>query len=547
MSSEKTSVLIVGAGPVGLTLAIALGRRGIDCVIAETKDRPAHLPKMERCNARTMEHFRRLGIADRVRAAGLPSHVPMDVYVTTSIAAEPILHLPYPSPEEARKLAADCNDASMPLESQQLVSQYSLEPVLREVAESLPSVTVRYSCEVTSFEQDESGVTAVLSTAGDIDVLRAHFLVGCDGGASTVRRAVGCKLEGQGDIARLCQVFFRSNELIERIPRAGQARHFYIADEDPRMIGTAIVVQSDQRHFTLHTSLPEDTDFVPVIQRVVGMLVDVEVLAVNSWSLHLLLADRYGDRRVFLAGDAAHLVIPQGGLGMNTGIGDAMDLEWKLAGTIQGWGGPGLLDSYEVERRQVGARNLRASEYAARGTATWREASNSSINDDTDAGRAVRARVRELADIHQRKGHEMLGIECGYRYLDSPIVCYGDVRDDGFSYSYEPRFEPGYRLPHAWLADGSSLHDHLGSGFTLLKLGSQNLDTRDLEEAFSRNGVPLKVVEAKEDRLRETYGNNLFVLRPDLHIAWSSTVPPVDADALVSSLAGHPTSVRAAV
>ena len=512
MWSEKTSVLIVGAGPVGLTLAIALGRRGIDCVIAETKDRPAHLPKMERCNARTMEHFRRLGIADRVRAAGLPSHVPMDVYVTTSIAAEPILHLRYPSPDEARKLAAQCNDASMPLESQQLVSQYSLEPVLREVAESLPSVNVRYSCEVTSFEQDETGVTAVKSTAGDIDVLRARYLVGCDGGASSVRRALGCKLEGQGDIARLRQVFFRSNELIERIPRAGQARHFYIADEDPRIIGTAIVVQSDQRHFTLHTSLPEDTDFVPVIQRVVGMPVDVEVLAVNSWSLHLLLADRYRDRRVFLAGDAAHLVIPQGGLGMNTGIGDAMDLEWKLAGTIQGWGGPGLLDSYDVERRQVGARNLRASEYAARGTATWREASNSSINDDTDTGRAVRARVRELADIHQRKGHEMLGIECGYRYLDSPIVCYGDDRDDGFSYTYEPRFEPGYRLPHAWLANGSSLHDHLGSGFTLLKLGSQGLDTRELEEAFSRNGVPLKVVEAKEDRLRETYGNNLFVL-----------------------------------
>jgi 2-polyprenyl-6-methoxyphenol hydroxylase-like FAD-dependent oxidoreductase len=547
MSSEKTSVLIVGAGPVGLTLAIALGRRGIDCVIAEQKDRPAHLPKMERCNARTMEHFRRLGIADRVRAAGLPSHVAMDVYVTTSVAAEPILHLPYPSPDEARKVAGECTDASMPLESQQLVSQYSLEPVLREVAESLPSVTVRYSCEVTSFEQDETGVTAVLSTADDIDVVRAHYLVGCDGGASTVRRALGCTLEGQGDIARLRQVFFRSNDLIERIPRAGQARHFYIADEDPRMIGTAIVVQSDQRHFTLHTSLPEDTDFVPVIQGVVGMPVDVEVLAVNSWSLHLLLANRYRDRRVFLAGDAAHLVIPQGGLGMNTGIGDAMDLEWKLAGSIEGWGGPGLLDSYEIERRQVGARNLRASEYAARGTATWREASNCSINDGTDAGREVRARVRELADIHQRKCHEMLGIECGYRYLDSPIVCYGDDRDDGFSYSYEPRFEPGYRLPHAWLADGSSLHDYMGSGFTLLKLGSRSLDSRELEEAFSRNGVPLKVVEVKEDRLLEIYGNNLFVLRSDLHIAWSSTVPPADADALVSSLVGHPTSVRATV
>jgi 2-polyprenyl-6-methoxyphenol hydroxylase-like FAD-dependent oxidoreductase len=535
-------VIVVGAGPVGLTLAIDLGRRGIPVLVVEQKDAPARLPKMERSNGRTMEIFRRLGIAGRVRAVGLPADVPMDVYVTTRLVDDPILHLPYPSPNEAAEVGRRTHDGSLPLESQQLVSQYSLEPLLKEVAEAEASVTVRYSCRLEHFEQTEEGVTAqVVDADGSAATVRAEYLVGCDGGSSAVRKALSIKLSGRGNIATLRQVFFRSRDLIEKVPVAGRARHFYFADGDARMIGTAIVVQSDQRHFTFHTGLPEGSDFASAIREKIGTDVDVEVLAVNSWTLHLLVADRYRDRRVLIAGDAAHLVIPQGGLGMNTGIGDATDLAWKLAGTLEGWGGPGLLASYEVERRQVAQRNLRASEYAALGTAEWRKASSAAVADDTEEGAGIRARVRELADVHQRKGHEMTGIELGYRYLDSPIIEYGvsDEPDDGFAYTYVPRSEPGFRLPHQWRADGSALHDQLSAGYTLLRLAGTDAEAAPLEKAMQDLGAPLTVLDAGEPHLREHYGADLVLLRPDLHVAWRGDAPPADAVELAELVTGR--------
>jgi 2-polyprenyl-6-methoxyphenol hydroxylase-like FAD-dependent oxidoreductase len=524
-------VIIVGAGPVGLTLAIDLGRRGVPVLVVERKEAPANLPKMERSNARTMEMFRRLGIADRVRAVGLPRDVPMDVYVTTRLVDEPILRLAYPSAAEAAARARATNDGTLPLESQQLVSQYALEPLLKEVAAEQPTVTLRYGCGLESFEQDEHGVTARLVGAdGASETVRADYLVGCDGGTSAVRKALGIRLTGKGNIATLRQVFFRSPDLIEKVPVAGRARHFYFADGDARIIGTAMVVQGDQQHFTFHTALPEDTDFVPVIQERIGCPVEVEVLAVNSWTLHLLVADRYRDGRVFLAGDAAHLVIPQGGLGMNTGIGDATDLAWKLAGVLQGWGGPGLLDSYEVDRRQVALRNVRASEYAALGTAEWRKASTAEVGEDTPRGARIRAEIAAVADVHQRKGHEMTGIELGYRYIDSPLIRYseGEPVDDGYAYTYQPRSEPGFRLPHAWCADGTALHDRLGPGYNLLRLGG-DADTTRLEQAVRETGAPITVHHLDEPHLRDLYGAHLFLLRPDLHIAWRGDAAPTDA------------------
>lgn len=535
-------VVIVGAGPVGLTLAIDLGRRGIRVLVVEAKDVPATLPKMERSNARTMEIFRRMGIAERVRTVGLAGDVPMDVYITTRLIDEPILHLPYPSPEAAAEMGRRTNDGTLPLESQQLVSQYNLEPLLREVAEEQPTVTVRYGCRLDSFEHDERGVTVrLVSQDGTAAAVRTDYLVGCDGGISTVRKALGIKLSGKGDIATLRQVFFRSRDLIDQVPVAGRGRHFYFADGDARIIGTAMVVQSDQRHFTFHTGLPEDTDFVAAIRAKIGQPVDVEILNVNSWTLHLLVADRYRVGRAFIAGDAAHLVIPQGGLGMNTGIGDATDLAWKLAGTLDGWGGPGLLDSYENDRRQVALRNIQASEYAALGTAEWRKASTDEVGDDTPKGARIRAQVAELADVHQRKGHEMTGVELGYRYVDSPLISFdadGDA-DDGFSYTYRPRSEPGFRLPHAWCADGTALHDHLGHGYNLICLADADTGANRIANALNDIGAPVTVTRFAEPHLRALYGADLLLLRPDLHIAWRGDRPPADAAGLAALVTGR--------
>src|SRR5215813_6426472 len=209
-------VLVVGAGPVGLTLAIDLGQRGVQCLLIEQKAAPAKLPKMERCNARTMEIYRRMGIAEQVRRAGLPAHCPMDVFIVTSLVEPPLLHLPYPSVAEARAQIAATNDGSLPLEPYQLISQYTLEPLLKSIAETLPSVTVRYGCAFLSFAQDAAGVTAAVNAGGSDEQIRAQYLVGCDGGTSAVRRQLGIKLAGE-TLMQFRQALFRCDDLYERI------------------------------------------------------------------------------------------------------------------------------------------------------------------------------------------------------------------------------------------------------------------------------------------------------------------------------------------
>src|SRR5881396_1280297 len=367
-----TQVLIVGGGPVGLTLAIDLGVRGVRCTLIEQKEAPQFLPKMERCNARTMEIFRRMGIADKVRAAGPRDDIPMDVFIVLSLVEPPLLHLPYPSVKSARAEIRACSDGSMPLEPYQLISQYTLEPLLKSIAEGLPSVTVRYGCQLESFTQDESGVTASVKHAnGTVGAIGASYMVGCDGGGSTVRKQLGIKLRGEYNLLELRQALYRCDELFGRIPIGngpGKGRHYHVADGN----STFLIMQDSTKHFTLHAVVEKDDDMKALFERTVAIPVKYEMLTCAPWRQNLLLADRYQDGRVFLAGDAVHLVIPTGGLGMNSGVGDATDLSWKLAATLRGWGGPRLLESYEIERRAIGERNVAASRYASLGRRKWR-------------------------------------------------------------------------------------------------------------------------------------------------------------------------------
>ncbi|MBT8100777.1 MAG: FAD-dependent monooxygenase, partial [Gammaproteobacteria bacterium] len=345
---NDTQVIVVGAGPVGLTLAIALADLGVRCILLERNDEPTGLPKMERCNARTMEIYRRLGIADEIRAAGLPADCPMDVFVVTSLVEEPILRLPYPSVNECKADIASHNDGTRTLEPYQLISQYTLEPLLKSIAERNPLIDVRFGCEFLSFEQAEEGVTAFCrNSVGQKTRISANYLVGCDGAASAVRKQLGIKLAGNGDMLTLYQALFRCDDLYERIP-IGKGRHYHVCDDQAGFI----IVQDDTRHFTLHAVVDDAAEMPKLFEKIVAMPIKYETLFAGQWTQRLLLADRYGSGRVFIAGDAAHLVIPTGGLGMNTGVGDAIDLAWKLQATLAGWGGNKLLPSYETERRQ---------------------------------------------------------------------------------------------------------------------------------------------------------------------------------------------------
>ncbi len=541
----ETEVVIVGAGPVGLTLAVDLGRRGIRCTLVEKKPGPEFLPKMERCNARTMEMFRRIGLSERIRAAGLRADVPMDVFVVLSMTQPPLLHLSYPSVAGAEAEIRSVNDGTQPCEAYQLISQYTLEPLLKSVAEALPSVTLRYGHEFLDLEGDAAGVTARFSTPdGGTEAIRGAYLVGCDGGGSPVRKGLGIALRGEGNLLQLYQALYRCDELFDRIPLGdgpGHGRHYHVADDR----ASFLIMQDDTRHWTLHARVDRPEDMRAQFERVVGVPVDYEMLYCGPWRQNLLLADRYGEGRVLLAGDSAHLVIPTGGLGMNTGVGDAFDLSWKLAGTLRGWGGPNLLRSYEVERRQVGDRNVGASRYASLGRRKWRSQWRPEIADATPEGEAARDHLARVADTEQRKTNEMIGAELGYRYVDSPIVDNIPGGPEHLFREYHPTTWPGARLPNVWLPDGTALQDRIpDDAFCLLNVGAPSAAAEGLVSAFGRLGAPIRVVDVPEPTARAVYGHDLLLLRPDLHVVWRGNRPPEDPAALAAIATGHETRRR---
>lgn len=536
----QTDVLVVGAGPVGLTLALDLGRRGVNCLLIEQKAAPEFLPKMERCNARTMEIFRRMGVADRIRAAGLPSGVPMDVFIVLAMNEPPLLRLPYPSVDEARARIAAHADGTMPREPYQLISQYTLEPLLKAEAEREPSVRVKYGCRFESLTERPDGVSAIArGSDGEALTIDAKFAVGCDGGGSAVRKQLEIKLRGEGDLLRLYQALYFCPELYDRLPieaGPGHGRHYHVADGQ----STFLIMQDSTKHWTLHAVVNNPADMAAQFERTIGVPVRYEMLYVGEWKQNLLLADRYRRGRVFLAGDSAHLVIPTGGLGMNTGVGDAIDLSWKLAAVLQGWGGQGLLDSYEVERRQVGDRNVGASRYASIGRRRWRAQYRPEIREQSAEGQAARDALARVADVEQRKTNEMIGAELGYRYVGSPVIVDEPGGPEHLFREYVPTTWPGARLPHVWLSDGVSVHDRIGDGYTLLQLTDRN-GADSLSKALTGLGAPCSTLQLSSDAARQVYGYDLLLLRPDLHVVWRGNRPPDNPGEIARLVTGHAT------
>ncbi len=534
-----TQVIIVGAGPVGLTLAIDLGLRGVRCILLEKKLEPQFLPKMERCNARSMEMFRRIGLADELRSAGLTTDSAMDVYIILAMTRAPLLHLKYPSVDMAREQTRKTNDGSLPLEPYQLISQYTLEPVLKRAAERIPTVAVRYGTELMEFEENGPGVVATVQASdGSSRKITAAYLVGCDGGSSLVRKQLGIPLRGEANLAKFRQGLYRCDDLYDHVPLGegpGRGRHYLVADE----WASFLIMQDSKRLWTLHAAVESDEEMKLRFEQTVGVPVRYEMLYCGEWRQNLLLADRYRSGRVFLAGDAVHLVIPAGGLGMNTGVGDAFDLSWKLAAMLEGWGGPELLDSYEIERRQVGERNIGASRYATLGYRKWRSQWRPEIGDNTATGRAVRDNLAKVADVEQRKVNEMFGAELGYRYVDSPIIDSIPGGPEHLFRNYQPTSWPGARLPHVWLEDGTPIQDRIpNTAYTLLCLNGSH-ETAALEKAFRAGSVPFGVLHVASEAARAIYERDLILLRPDMHVVWRGNSPPDNPAELASLAAGH--------
>ena len=535
----NASVIVVGAGPVGLALAINLGRAGIKTILLERNPEPQFLPKMERCNARSMEMFRRIGLSKKIRDAGLRADCPMDVFIVEDLTKPALLEEKHPSIQTFQEKIRECRDLSMPLEPYQLISQYTLEPLLKAEAEALQSVEVLFGHELIEFSQSDYGVSVRFEDSdGQSKTLMAAYLVGCDGGSSPIRKQLGIKLRGEGGILELQQALFYCEELFERLPHGngpGQGRHYHRADADH----TFLIMQDSTKHWSLHATVPDAEAMKRKFEEIVGFPVDYELLSCAPWRQNLLLADRYREGRVFLAGDSVHLVIPTGGLGMNTGVGDAFDLAWKLIGTLKGWGGPELLDSYEIERRQIGDRNVGASRYANVGRQKWRSIATDEIFDGTDAGELIKRQLIQVADSEQRKGNRMIGAELGYRYVDSPCIDNIPGGPEHRVGKYNPNVWPGSRLPHCWLDDGSALQDQLPETYVLLSLGKKSLDTSKLRQSYEKIGAPVTEVRIESDRLRDLYGFDFLVLRPDMHVVWRGNDAPQNPQEIASISTGH--------
>ncbi len=533
------SVIVVGAGPVGLALAINLGRAGIKTILLERNPEPQFLPKMERCNARSMEMFRRIGLSKKIRDAGLREDCPMDVFIVEDLTKPALLEEKHPSIQTFQGKIKECKDLSMPLEPYQLISQYTLEPLLKAEAEALQSVEVLFGHEFMEFSQSDDGVSVRFKDSdGQSKTLTAAYLVGCDGGSSPIRKQLGIKLRGEGGILELQQALFYCEELFERLPHGsgpGQGRHYHRADAEH----TFLIMQDSTKHWSLHATVPDVEAMKRKFEEIVGFPVNYELLSCAPWRQNLLLADRYREGRVFLAGDSVHLVIPTGGLGMNTGVGDAFDLAWKLIGTLKGWGGPELLDSYEIERRQVGDRNVGASRYANVGRQKWRSIATDEIFSGTEAGESLKRKLIQVADSEQRKGNRMIGAELGYRYVDSPCIDNIPGGPEHRVGEYNPNVWPGSRLPHCWLDDGSALQDQLSETYILLSLGKKPLDTSKLRQSYEKIGAPVAEVRIESNRLRDLYGFDLLVLRPDMHVAWRGNDAPPNPQEIASISTGH--------
>lgn len=537
MSSENDiEVLIGGAGPVGLAMAIELGRRGIRCLVVERNDRVGYSPRAKTTNVRTREHLRRWGIADRLREASpIAPDYPSNVVFATRMNGPGLARF-----ENALNGSRARNDLYS--EEAQWVPQYVLEEVLREHASSLPGVSVRFNTELASFCDHGTRVVSALKdvASGETHEVASAYLIGADGARSGVRAAIGATMLGQSAISRNYNIIFRAPDLAGRHAHGKAIMYWMVNREVPSILGP---MDGDGLWFFMATRLADDVDPatvdpVKLIRRGTGLAdLAIEIVGCDPWVAHSLVADIYDRGRVFLTGDACHLHPPFGGFGMNMGIGDAVDLGWKMAATLQGWGGPDLLPSYQAERRKVHERTIAEAvfNYGTVGNQLVRPG----LEDPGPMGDATRREVGEIIEAVKLREFRTLGLVLGARYQDSPIIV-SDGSEPPVEHVmlYVPSAHPGCLAPHLWLADGTSLYDHFGSGFTLLATTGDGAEAAGFIAAAARLAVPLKLLMPGDLRLRDRYGARFALIRPDQHVAWRGDLLPADAEAVLSQVTG---------
>jgi 2-polyprenyl-6-methoxyphenol hydroxylase-like FAD-dependent oxidoreductase len=516
-NTTRVRVLVVGAGPVGLALAGDLGWRGIDCLLIEQSDGAIYQPKMDLVGIRTMEHCRRWGIVKEVENSPYPRDYPQDNVYLTSLGGY----------ELGREQFPPLGEEKPPPQSPQKrerCPQNMFDPILRTFAGRQESIALRYRTKLTGLRSDPGGVVATVrdqDTSAERE-LGADFIAGCDGAHSTVRELLGIRMLGNPALTYTTNIIFRCADLAARHPGRKSYRYIFIGPEGTWATIVAINGGDQWRMSIIGGTTPRDLaidEINAAIRRAIGPSLPYEILSIVPWVRKELVAETYRKGRAFILGDAAHVMSPTGAYGMNTGIGDAVDLAWKLAAVSEGWGGEALLDSFDAERRPIAVRNVKeASGNLRRMLSPGR---NEGLLDETEAGAALRQRVGAAMTEAMRQEWYTLGMHLGYRYEDSP-VCIPDgtppTPDD--TRLYVPTARPGSRAPHVWLADGRSILDLFGRSFVLLRIGARAPDVASLVRAAQHAQAPLEVVSLDEPAVASAYERRLVLVRPDGHVAW---------------------------
>lgn len=541
----QVPVLVVGGGPIGLSLAMDLAWRGVEVLVCEARARGE--PPPPKCNhvaARTMEIFRRLGVAGKLRGAGLPADYPNDVSYRTSFTGKELTRIPIPCRRD-RYTATGGPDTNWPTpEPPHRINQIYLEPILFDHAAQMPKVRTLNRIRVETFSQDADQVIALARDLDSGETIRVicQYLIGCDGGSSLVRKAIGARFEGDPVIARTQTCFIRAPGLIDLQTEKPAWATFSL---NPRRSGNVYAIDGREK-WVIHNYLrPTEVDFDSVdrdwaIRTILGVDENFgyEILSKEDWFGRRLVADKFRDRRVFITGDAAHIWVPYAGYGMNAGIADAMNLSWLLAAHLNGWAPAGILDAHERERHPITEQVSRYVMDHAHAMAGQRGAVPGNIEDDSPEGAAARAKLGQAAYDLNVQQYCCAGLNFGTFYESSPIIVHEDEVAPGYTMaSFTASTVPGCRTPHLWLGEGRSLYDAMGPEYTLLRL-DPDIDVQPLFRAAEAKGIPLALFDLDRATVPAPYRHGLVLSRPDQHVAWRGDTLPDDRDGLCDLIRG---------
>jgi 2-polyprenyl-6-methoxyphenol hydroxylase-like FAD-dependent oxidoreductase len=543
-----TNVLIVGAGPVGLTLAIDLAWRGIDVTVVETRAPAA--PPEPKCNhvaARTMEIFRRLGFAAKVRNAGLPADYPHDISYRTTFTGDELTRIKIPCRRD-RFTMQDGPDCNWPTaEPPHRINQIFLEPILFEHAASQPRIRIisRTSVEDVVVEDTSATVSLRDLDTGSVRRIDCRYLIGCDGARSVVRKAIGAELAGDAVVQRVQSTYIRAPKLID-LQR--HERAWGTGAINPRRSGMVYAIDGTERWLVHNYMKPGEGDFDSVdrdacLRTILGVGSDFQydIISKEDWYGRRLIASKFRDRCAFIAGDAAHIWVPYAGYGMNAGIADAMNLSWLLAAHLNSWAPASILDAYAAERWPITSQVSRFAMSHAEAEIGRRGAVPEEIEQPGPSGEQARREVGHLAYEINVQQYACAGLNFGSYYDRSPIIAYDGAEHPAYTMnSYTPSTVPGCRTPHMWCGDGTSLYDAMGPEFSLLRFDPA-IETAALEAAARQRGVPLKILDLDARGASAFDGSRLILSRPDQHVAWRGNVPPADPLALIDRVRGAAT------